>query len=212
MNYWLVRSGVSQGPYSPADIRIMILEGNASPSDLAWAEGMTEWAPLSEVLPPPAAQVYQAPVPDPPSMNVALLIVLNFFTSGLVGMAVFLQQVWFAKKLDKANKARLLIMLAMATAVVSGIGMFPYLSLTTLSDEQALQLAPFEILFLCVPIFMTAAVFQIRKAMLKHYNSVEPIGLKLSRPLTFFLHMYYLQYHLSRIADWKRTGVLTPQQ
>jgi hypothetical protein len=44
--------------------------------------------------------------------------------------------------------------------------------------------------------------------MLNYYNSVEPINLQLSGAMTFFFGIFYLQYHMSRIARWKRTGVL----
>ena len=40
---------------------------------------------------------------------------------------------------------------------------------------------------------------------------MEPIGLRLSGALTFFLGVFYLQHHMTRIAKWKETGVLPPQ-
>jgi hypothetical protein len=29
--------------------------------------------------------------------------------------------------------------------------------------------------------------------------------------MTFFFHIFYIQYHYERIAKWKRTGSLQPQ-
>jgi len=52
-------------------------------------------------------------------------------------------------------------------------------------------------------------VFSIRQSMVTYYNTVEPIQLQLSGVMTFFFGMLYLQYHMSRIARWKRTGVLS---
>jgi hypothetical protein len=46
--------------------------------------------------------------------------------------------------------------------------------------------------------------------MLRYYNSTEPINLRLSAVMTFFFNTLYFQYHMSRIADWKRTGYLRP--
>ena len=45
--------------------------------------------------------------------------------------------------------------------------------------------------------------------MLNYYNSVEPINLRLSGVMTFFFNILYLQYHMTRIARWKQTGILT---
>ena len=52
------------------------------------------------------------------------------------------------------------------------------------------------------------AIFGMRGSLVRYYNSVEPMGLKLSGAMTFFFNILYLQYHLSRIANWKKTGVL----
>ena len=53
-----------------------------------------------------------------------------------------------------------------------------------------------------------AAVYTTRTALQKYYNEVEPIGLKINGWLTFFCPTVYFQYHLSRIAEWKKTGKL----
>ena len=52
-------------------------------------------------------------------------------------------------------------------------------------------------------------IFSIRSAMEDYYNSRENIGLMLSGVMTFFFRTIYLQYHVNRIAKWKKTGVLT---
>ncbi|MNO07523.1 hypothetical protein D3C81_2297500 [compost metagenome] len=53
--------------------------------------------------------------------------------------------------------------------------------------------------------------YSMRRSMLDYYNSVEPIGLKLSSALLFFFSMLYLQHHMTRIAQWKLGGALRPQ-
>ncbi len=60
-------------------------------------------------------------------------------------------------------------------------------------------------------VLFVVAVFQIRSAMVNHYTTVEPIGLKMSGAMTFFFNILYIQHHYTRIATWKRTGVLQPQ-
>lgn len=51
-------------------------------------------------------------------------------------------------------------------------------------------------------------IFSIRSAMEDYYNSTENIGLSLSGVMTFFFSTIYLQYHINRIARWKKTGEL----
>jgi hypothetical protein len=46
--------------------------------------------------------------------------------------------------------------------------------------------------------------------MERYYNTVEPINLRLSAVMTLFFNVLYFQYHMTRIADWKQTGVLRP--
>jgi hypothetical protein len=43
-----------------------------------------------------------------------------------------------------------------------------------------------------------------------YYNSTENIGgLQLSGVMTFFFSTVYIQYHINRLARWKKTGVLS---
>jgi hypothetical protein len=45
--------------------------------------------------------------------------------------------------------------------------------------------------------------------MEEYYNSVENCGLILSGGMTFFFSTIYLQYHINKIAKWKKTGVMS---
>jgi hypothetical protein len=58
-------------------------------------------------------------------------------------------------------------------------------------------------------IFALMAIFGMRSSLVRYFNTVEPIGLRLSGVMTLFFSLLYFQYHLSRIAEWKRTGILT---
>jgi hypothetical protein len=51
----------------------------------------------------------------------------------------------------------------------------------------------------------------MRSDLEDYYNSVENINLRLSGVMTFFFAILYFQHHFSRIAKWKKTGVLDPQ-
>jgi uncharacterized membrane protein HdeD (DUF308 family) len=60
-------------------------------------------------------------------------------------------------------------------------------------------------------VLQLVGIFQMRSAIENHYNSVEPINLRLSGVMTFFFNVYYFQYHFTRIANWKKNGYLQPQ-
>jgi hypothetical protein len=51
--------------------------------------------------------------------------------------------------------------------------------------------------------------FKIRDAMEEYYNTVEDISLSMSGVMIFFFGVIYIQYHINRIARWKKTGVLS---
>jgi hypothetical protein len=55
------------------------------------------------------------------------------------------------------------------------------------------------------------AIFQMRSDLEDYYNIGEPINLKVNGVMTFFFAIFYFQHHFSRIAQWKKSGVLQPQ-
>jgi hypothetical protein len=57
-----------------------------------------------------------------------------------------------------------------------------------------------------IAIVALVAIFGMRSSLVRYYNTVEPIGLKLSGVMTFFFSILYFQYHFSRVAAWKKTG------
>jgi len=61
--YWLARGGKQLGPYSIGDLRRMVTDGSAAIEDAVWAEGMTNWVPLSQVVP----RGRPTPPPPPPT-------------------------------------------------------------------------------------------------------------------------------------------------
>ncbi len=58
---------------------------------------------------------------------------------------------------------------------------------------------------------VVVGLFQMKSDLENYYNTEEPIHLGLSGVMTFFFGIFYFQHHLSRIAQWKKTGVLQPQ-
>ena len=49
MNIYITRNGQQLGPYTLEQIQSQVNSGALLPADLAWCEGMANWAPLSDV-------------------------------------------------------------------------------------------------------------------------------------------------------------------
>ena len=57
MNVYVRRDGQQYGPYSIEDARAHLASGSLLPTDHAFFEGMTDWAPLEQVLDSAAHQI-----------------------------------------------------------------------------------------------------------------------------------------------------------
>ena len=53
-------------------------------------------------------------------------------------------------------------------------------------------------------VFLLVARFTMRSELERHFNSAEPIGLRLSGVMTFFFGSLYFQYHFNRINELRR--------
>lgn len=211
MQYFVKRGEQSFGPYTLADLQRYVQSGNVAAEDLTQSEGMTDWVPVSQVLGNiPAIAVTAggaaaAPAPErelvplPPNWHWAIVLVLIIVTRQLFNLIWALIQANWARKLSGDNKA--IVLVAMYPAgMIAGM--------VTIAFSR--DLAPLGGLFILAGvIMMVVGVFAIRSAMEDYYNSVENIGLTLSGVMTFFFGTVYLQYHINRIARWKKTGVLS---
>ena len=216
MKYFVKRGEEKFGPYSLADIQHYVQSGNVSLSDLAQSEGMSEWVPVSQVIgniPIPVTSYGAAVgpamepaldlVPLPPNLHWAVLLILEVVTRQLFNLIWALVQANWARKLIKNNKPLVLVAMYPAgiiAGIVAGV-------VGAEGNSDAVTIAA----SLCVIgglIAYLIGIFSIRSAMEEYYNSTENIGLSLSGVMTFFFSAVYLQYHINRIARWKKTGEL----
>jgi hypothetical protein len=58
--YYLGKNGQQTGPFSIEQLQSMAASGQVAPSDMLWAEGMSEWAPASSI-----AGIFAAPQSSP---------------------------------------------------------------------------------------------------------------------------------------------------
>jgi hypothetical protein len=146
----------------------------------------------------------QSIVPLPPNLHWAILLVLVIVTRQLFNFIWALVLANWARKLTKNNKPLVLIAMypaaflgAVMTSAIFGAGGLSADSLATISG----------ILIFAGAISYLVGVFSIRSAMEEYYNSTENIGLSMSGGMTFFFSSMYLQYHVNKIARWKKTGI-----
>jgi len=138
--------------------------------------------------------------PAPPDMHWAAVLLLSMVTCGIFGLVWFYKQAAFVKRLDPRNQA---IQLFFGYIAVSFLSLF----LSLMGRYQVLLIINILLPWAALALLLTA-VFSMRSVLLRHYNTVENIGLRLGPVMTFFFNMLYFQYHFSRIARWKRTGQL----
>ena len=211
MQYFVKRGEQRFGPYSLSDLQRYVQSGNIANDDLTQSEGMSDWVSVSQVLGNiPATAVTSggaaaAPAPEreliplPPNWHWAIVLVLVLVTRQLFNCIWALIQANWARKLSGSNKAMVLVAMYPA-GVVAGM-------LTIVASRE---MAPLGGLFILAGVItMVVGVFSIKHAMEEYYTSTENIGLILSGVMTFFFGTIYLQYHINKIARWKKTGVLT---
>ena len=149
--------------------------------------------------------------PVPPGMNwiIVLLLGLIPLVGGLFSLYWIFKQYSFVKQIDATNKSLMLfgagfgcVILYVVLLVMGAI----------LGDTMTAILGGIGMLFMLAGLAaFIMAVFGARASLLKYYNTIEPIGLKLSPVMTFFFNLYYFQYHFQRIAEWKGGAPLRPQ-
>jgi hypothetical protein len=150
--------------------------------------------------------------PMPPSLHWVVVWLLGGITLGLFQLIWCFKQAGFVKKIDPASKATLFLTLALIgqlVLVLGAVGMVVVSSSSGAVAGVATIMGIVGLLSLLIGIFWLVAIFGMRGSMVRYYNTVEPMGLRLSGVMTFFFSFLYFQYHMSRIAKWKKTGVLS---
>jgi hypothetical protein len=253
MRYYIKRDLNEYGPYTLADLQRYVAQGNIVLTDLARSEGMTDWAPVSQILgsipvaappatPPAAGAVYSGPSPaagtvysgppvaspaygvapgygatpaatagpTPPDFHWALVLLIGIVTCGLFSYVWLFVEAAFVKKIVPQSKGLMYLIIGIGGMFVL---QFVNVGLTVASRGEANPAMALFVLLLilgCI-VVMYVGFFTMRSDLETYYNSRENIGLRLSGVMTFFFALYYFQHHFSRIAKWKKTGVLEPQ-
>ncbi|MCX6621268.1 MAG: hypothetical protein NTY38_09335, partial [Acidobacteria bacterium] len=170
--------------------------------------------------PAPAPAAYGAPGlfappaagggPMPPAMHWGVVLILAWITGGLAGIVWAFKQASFVKKIDPSSKAVLTLTLCVVV-VLAQLALFVVAMSAAYSGSASGASASAGLgmlLNLVALVLSLVTMFGMRSSIVRYYNTVEPINLKLSGVMTFFFNILYFQYHFSRIAEWKKTGRL----
>ncbi len=207
MQYFVKRGEEKFGPYALADLQRYVQAGNITPEDLAQSEGMVDWAPVAQILGNIPTTTYSALeaqaapqlVPLPPNLHWGVVLILGLVTRELFNLIWALIQANWARKLINNNKPMVLVAMYPAGIVA---GMFAIMMGKSFAALGSLFILGGVIVYL-------VGIFSIKGAMEEYYNSTENISLAMSGVMTFFFSTVYIQYHINRIARWKKTGVLS---
>jgi len=105
----------------------------------------------------------------------------------------------WARKLINNNKPMVLVAMYPA-GVIAGI-------LVIMTNKSFAALG--GLFIIAGAIVYLVGIFSIKAAMEEYYNWTEKMGLQMSGAMTFFFSTIYIQYHVNRIARWKKTGVIS---
>jgi hypothetical protein len=211
VNYFVARGGQQFGPYTEEIVRSYLAAGSLLVTDQIRAESSPAWTTIGQLFQipmaaPPMMPPYAAPQQGgivPPNLHWFIVLILSITFIFIYIWA--LVQASYARKIDQSSNAMWAFLLWIGLSVGSLV--MNYQTILGNATQSASTLTP--LLSLGGLVCYLVAVFSIRQSMVTYYNTVEPIQLQLSGVMTFFFGMLYLQYHMSRIARWKRTGVLS---
>ncbi|SEF94212.1 hypothetical protein SAMN05421819_1431 [Bryocella elongata] len=220
MTYRIARNGQVFGPYTAAEVQAYLADGHIVPSDLAQLEGAQGeaaqvWLPVAELFPsaptgvvPPPTPGYAGGLPrlypDPPDLPWWMALLLGIFTAGAFFVVWDLVLSAWLRRIDRSSNA---VGFYAAVAVVY---------LLKLPDEWSTfrynigyDIAPEHghfhwLLSLAGLVLFFASRFIFRTELLRHFNSLEPIGLRLGPIMTLIFGGIYFQYHFNRINELKR--------
>jgi GYF domain 2 len=152
--------------------------------------------------------------PVPPDLHWALVLVISFFCSIFQIVWLFIEA-GFVKKIKPESNFMAFLIAGISIQFGSLILFYAGLIAMAANGRHEPPVAPL-LLFFCALVagivLHIVGIFKMRDAIQEYYNTVEPINLRLSGVMTFFFNVLYFQYHFTRITQWKKTGILQPQE
>jgi hypothetical protein len=216
MTYQVSRNGQMYGPYTLEDLQRYVASGNVLPTDMAKSDTMPDWVPVSQLIGAvgvPAAAAYAAPIaypqaggayPDPPNLNWVLELLLGFLTCTFFVVVWNLVIAAWANKVQPASKALMFYIIA-TVLVVLNLGGSWGVVISMSHHQQPHQNFVGGFIGIASWVARLIARFTLRDTLEQHFNSAEPLGLRLNPIMTFFFGGIYFQYKLNEINQLKQT-------
>jgi len=216
MPYNVSRSGQMYGPYTLEELQRYIATGNILPTDLARRDGMAEWLPVQQIVeaagagggagavPPVYAPANLDAYPDPPNLSWGLVVLFTILTCGVFMIVWNIIVAAWIKRVQPNSQGLFfyiggVVLLLLNTG--TSFGMLFAFHHTHLYGHH-----PFAgLIGISAWVIRMVGLFMMKDSLEEHFNGAEPIGLRLSPGMTLFFGGLYLQYHLNRISEVKRS-------
>lgn len=142
----------------------------------------------------------------PVDLHWGLVLLIGIFTCGLFFSAWMIVEAVFVRKIKPESKGLMFVIISIVLSYLGGFANGFYSAMNHMNPQPLSGL-----ITLISVVILWVGVFQMRSDLEDYYNTIEPINLQLSGVMTFFFAIFYFQHHFSRIAQWKKTGILAPQ-
>lgn len=211
MSYRIARDGQVFGPYTAEQIVRYLATGNVLPSDLAQAEGQPEWLPVSDLFPVAPARVPTPPspgaplrlYPDPPDLPWWVVLVLAIFTGALFAAVWDLVESGWLYRIDRTTRAFWIYTAVLVVFFVKMPGTWHDVNHNLFGGPLYVHPHGLSVGLVSLGLALWSR-FQFREELLRHFNTIEPLGLELNPILTLFFGGIYFQYKFNRINEQKR--------
>jgi|GEM_PF-474664 len=215
MEAWAPAQGVAPSHPSPGSDQF----GSQGPSSFASSTAVGPTAasiPVGAYLP-----AYQVPMMAngaalPPKLHWGLVLLLTIVTCGFFSAVWGLMQTWWVKQVDVGSTAfrRMLISIGMIYGyALAGNFLTPWMehdngSRPIVEGLMALFGLGMLICMLVSIVIYYMSLFDTRSSIERYFRDVEPLDVQINPAFLALGGIFYLQYHLTRIAQWKTTGQL----
>ena len=181
--------------------------GPSSPQAVQTYPGAVPAAPVGYPVRPSSG-------PMPPVLHWALVWLIGSVTCLIFLLVWLFIEASFVKKLKADNNSITFLVGGIVTQFLAAAMLVAVA--VQVANNPGSQGPGFVIFFgflmMAGAVLHIVGIFKMRDGMVEYYNTVDPINLRLSAVMTFFFNILYFQYHFTRIANWKKTGYLAPQQ
>jgi hypothetical protein len=151
--------------------------------------------------------------PPPPSLHWGICLLLTIITCGLFSWVwLFVQSAW-VKRVQPDSKAILYFSVALGVDIVTLICTIALGVSFGRQQNVVGYLTLIRLAQLAAHIVVIVGCFNLKNSIEEHFNSAEPIGLRLSGVITFIMSFFllghiYFQYHFTRINEMKQRQMM----